>query len=373
MRCMSKSQFDAENAQPIDILKSLGKAAPKDFPRNIWTQEYAREVVTSRLPPIFKTSMIKARCIPRPSHSLGNAHRLVISSSRLARNVIIHCTSWSYSADDPSQFSSSGFIDRSRRARVTSTLPSRSQSLFLLQQWQPARFASTATDAPPIADIQDDFAPPTTSPISSGEAVLSTTLDDVTSSLPVPNYEHLGFLKEMGLDYGWGPTALIETLLEHVHIYAGTPWWASIGLSVIIVRICLLKLYFDAADMSARNQLIAQHQAPITERLKAAQATRNAAGMQKALKEIKDLRASAGVKYYKMFLPFIQVPLGYGTFRLMRGMAYMPVPGLETGGVLWMNDLTLSDPYFLLPVMTAASYYLSFKVNEGSQNMRSVC
>jgi len=173
----------------------------------------------------------------------------------------------------------------------------------------------------------------------------------------------MGFLKEMGLDYGWGTTSMMETLLELVYINAGTPWWASIGLSLLIVRLLLLKGYFAAADTTARNQLIAQYIAPITARMKAAQRSQDQAGVAKAWKEMKDLRASAGVKYWKLFVPFIQIPTGFGAFRLVRGMSHLPVPGLDTGGLLWMQDLTLSDPYFILPIMTAASYYYSFKVN----------
>ncbi len=210
--------------------------------------------------------------------------------------------------------------------------------------------------------MQPEFAPLSTTPRFSGEDFLSTSLDDVTSSMPAPVYEHIGFLKEMGLDYGWGTTAMMETLLEFVYINTGTPWWASIGITMFVVRLLLLKAYFAAADTAARNSLIAQYTEPITARMKAAQRNHDQVGMQKALKEMKDLRASAGVKYWKLFVPMIQIPLGFGAFRLMRGMSYLPVPGLDTGGPLWMHDLTLSDPLFILPIATAVSYYFTFKV-----------
>ena len=211
--------------------------------------------------------------------------------------------------------------------------------------------------------MQPDIAPLSTTTSFSGEDFLSTSLEDVTSSMPAPVYEHMGFLKEMGLDYGWGTTAMMETLLEFVHINTGTPWWASIGISMFIVRLLLLKGYFAAADTAARNQLIAQYTEPITARIKAAQRNRDPLGMRKGMKEMKDLRASAGVKYWKLFVPMIQIPIGFGAFRLMRGMSYLPVPGLDTGGPLWMHDLTLSDPLFILPIVTAVSYYFTFKVS----------
>lgn len=166
----------------------------------------------------------------------------------------------------------------------------------------------------------------------------------------------------MGLDYGWGPTAFVETLLEHVHVYLGTPWWASIGISMLIIRAVLLKFYIDAADSSARRQLIKPLEEPITARMRAAQAARDQGASRKAWLERSALHKSAGIIWWKSFVPFLQLPIGFGTFRLMRGMAALPVPGFDTGGLLWMTDLTLPDPYYILPVATAAAYYYTFKV-----------
>lgn len=168
----------------------------------------------------------------------------------------------------------------------------------------------------------------------------------------------------MGLDYGWGPTAMIETLLELVHINTGSAWWASIGISLVIIRLATLKFYFMSADVNARNQLIAPYMNPLSARMKAAQWNRDPAGMSKVLAEMRVLRASAGVAYWKMFMPFIQIPIGFGMFRLMRGMSYLPVPGFDTGGALWLQDLTLSDPYLILPVLTGACYFYTFKVRK---------
>lgn len=166
----------------------------------------------------------------------------------------------------------------------------------------------------------------------------------------------------MGLDYGWGPTAFVETLLEHVHIYLGTPWWASIGISMLLIRATLLKFYIDAADSSARRQTIKPLEEPITARYNAAKAANDRNALREAALERMALHSSAGISMWKSFVPFLQLPIGFGTFRLMRGMATLPVPGFDTGGLLWISDLTLSDPYYVLPIATALAYYFTFKV-----------
>ena len=182
------------------------------------------------------------------------------------------------------------------------------------------------------------------------------------SSIPPPVYEHLGFLKEMGLDYGWGTTAFVETVLEHVYIYLGTPWWASIGITVLLIRAILFKSFIDAADISARRQIIKPLEDPINARMKAAQATRDKLAMQDAWKERSVLYKNAGIVGWKSFVPLMQLPFGFGVFRLVRGMASLPVPGFDNGGFLWVYDLTVSDPYYILPLVTSWAYYYSFTV-----------
>lgn len=249
----------------------------------------------------------------------------------------------------------------------------RQSSLALPISRLPARFQSTVSHTTPIANIQPEYASPK-QPISgtSGEELISTPLDDVITSIGSPVREHLGFLKEMGLDYGWGPTAFMETLIEHVHIYAGTPWWASIAISMVIIRGILLKFYFDAADTSARNQLISEHTTPMMDRYKAAAVAQDRVAMQQASAEMKEMRRAAGIKMWKLYVPMLQIPLGFGTFRLMRGMAHLPVPGFDSGGFLWIQDLTLSDPTFILPALTSACYYYTFKVKAVTYTGREI-
>ena len=49
-------------------------------------------------------------------------------------------------------------------------------------------------------------------------------------------------------------------------------------------------------------------------------------------------------------------------FFALRGMANLPVESLKTGGALWFTDLTLADPFYLLPLITVSSLYINFKV-----------
>lgn len=223
------------------------------------------------------------------------------------------------------------------------------------------RFASTTPIRPPSAEVQPDHVPPPQAATPAEGELLPASLDDMIDSTP-PVYDYLGFLKEMGLDYGWGPTAFVETLLEHVHVYLGTPWWASIGLSILLIRAAMFKFYIDAADSAARRQLVKPLEEPITARMKVAQAEKNPIAIRQAWDERSALYKAAGIVWWKSLIPFVQIPIGFGTFRLMRGMASLPVPGFDVGGLLWIYDLTVPDPYYFLPLATASAYYFAFKV-----------
>jgi len=43
-------------------------------------------------------------------------------------------------------------------------------------------------------------------------------------------------------------------------------------------------------------------------------------------------------------------------------MANLPVESMKTGGLAWFTDLTVSDPYFALPVMTVLMLYVTIEV-----------
>lgn len=175
--------------------------------------------------------------------------------------------------------------------------------------------------------------------------------------------ESLGFLKRLGLDYGWGPTAIVETVLETIHIYAGTPWWGSILLTALALRVAFFKTYINASDTSARQLALAPYLRPIRQRMDAAKARQDVEAVQIAARETAQVFKAADIKVSRLFIPLlVQTPLGYGTFVLLRGMAALPVPGLDDGGLLWIKDLTVSDPYFILPMATGLAFFWTLKV-----------
>lgn len=50
---------------------------------------------------------------------------------------------------------------------------------------------------------------------------MSSSLNEITKDAsPIP--EQIGYLKDLGLDYGWGPTSFVQWLIENIHVYMAT-------------------------------------------------------------------------------------------------------------------------------------------------------
>ena len=221
------------------------------------------------------------------------------------------------------------------------------------------RFASNEAASTPVAEFVPDYASPT----NFGEDP-SASLDQVLDQLPAAVHQYPGWLRDIGLDYGWGTTALLERCLEYVHMGAGTPWWGSTLIVVVIMRTLLLKFYFDSADTNARYRLIKDVEAPLQERYKQAMRSQDPVETRKVWSEMNALRQNAGMKMWKQFVPLIQIPLSFGLFRLQRGLSTLPAPGYETGGFWWVKDLTVPDPYFILPIAQSVALYGTFAVRD---------
>ena len=43
-------------------------------------------------------------------------------------------------------------------------------------------------------------------------------------------------------------------------------------------------------------------------------------------------------------------------------MASVPIESMKTGGMLWFTDLTVSDPYYVLPVLSCLSFMATIEV-----------
>jgi YidC/Oxa1 family membrane protein insertase len=168
----------------------------------------------------------------------------------------------------------------------------------------------------------------------------------------------------MGLDYGWGPTSFLEFLIENIHVYVGTPWWGTIILTATAVRILLLYPHFRSTNEMAKMSGMKPVMDKLQAKAKEARASQDGLAMMAVQEEMMQAKKIAGLKMYWMFMPMVlQGVLGWCSFRLLRAMATLPVPGLEEGGFWWISDLTVSDPYYVLPVAMGGLIHMLTRVS----------
>ena len=75
--------------------------------------------------------------------------------------------------------------------------------------------------------------------------------------------------------------------------------------------------------------------------------------------ELQQLSTKQGINPFKNIFPMmIQLPVFMSFFFGLRGMANCPVESMSTGGALWFENLTLADPFYLLPILTSVSLYI---------------
>ena len=51
----------------------------------------------------------------------------------------------------------------------------------------------------------------------------------------------------------------------------------------------------------------------------------------------------------------LQAPVFISVFYGLRGISSLPVESFKTGGAFWFPDLTIADPYMLLPALSAVT------------------
>lgn len=169
----------------------------------------------------------------------------------------------------------------------------------------------------------------------------------------------MGYLQSLGIDYGFGPTSLVQYVLENIHAHSGMPWWGTILTTALLLRLAAFPLFLRASDSSARQTALAPILKPILEAQTAAQKAGDTQGVLYANRQRMAINKKAGISFTAQLTPImIQSVLGFCGFRLMKAMVALPVPGFLDGGFLWLTDLTLTDGYLILPILMAGTMHL---------------
>ena len=89
--------------------------------------------------------------------------------------------------------------------------------------------------------------------------------------------------------------------------------------------------------------------------------------MAQLTQELQKLSTKKGINPFKNMIPLAcQFPVFMSFFVGLRGIANCPVESFSTGGILWFENLCMTDPYYLLPLITCCTTYLQVGPRPGT-------
>lgn len=243
------------------------------------------------------------------------------------------------------------------RSRIASAACASSSVRLLSQESSPVAL-TTIPDAPvlPAAPISDTL-------VDGATTLASATVEPAFATL--------------GLG-GWSPIGIVQNCMEYLHVTLDIPWWGAIMIGTVCVRVIILPLVImaqrNAAKMSNNMPQMQVLQIKMTEARQAGNPVESARYAQEMMSfmKSKDLNPLKN-----MIVPLAQAPVFVSFFIGLRQMANAPVESLRDGGLFWFTDLTMPDQFFLLPLLTSATLYLTIELGTdgaklAAQNMQTM-
>ncbi|KAL2889240.1 YidC/Oxa1 family membrane protein insertase [Ceratocystis lukuohia] len=233
-----------------------------------------------------------------------------------------------------------------------------------------AAASSAAAASEPTSAADAVAAATTTDPtVTSAAGGIDSSLLDLETILNMP--ETIGYLEKLGLNFGWGPSSMVQWLLEHVHVYSGLPWWGTIFVAQLIVRLLLFKPLLISHETSTRMQVLRktnpEYEAALRDFRDGLQrAQTNPRCKEEAMlarQTYLSIEKEHGIRKMNMAWGMLQIPIGIGFYRVLNAMAQIPVPALESGGVAWFHDLATADPLYILPLAGPAMMLAAMTAN----------
>ncbi|KAJ1959689.1 hypothetical protein GGI12_004205 [Dipsacomyces acuminosporus] len=162
----------------------------------------------------------------------------------------------------------------------------------------------------------------------------------------------IGDLAKHGLDTYW-PTRMVEYTLEFVHVTTGLPWWATIAAVVVAIRAALFPLAVYGQKNIAKLNNYKPELNILMEKQQRAAAQGDVINSSRAMQEIRTFYKKRGISPVKGGLAgAAAAPFMMALFFALKDLATIPAAQMHTGGLWWFKDLTMPDPYYILPILS---------------------
>ncbi|KAK8849683.1 hypothetical protein IAR55_005018 [Kwoniella newhampshirensis] len=172
------------------------------------------------------------------------------------------------------------------------------------------------------------------------------------SDLKLMGYEHGMFSIS-----GWFTDAIVA-----IHTYGGLPWWATIASITVAIRLALAPLLVKSQKHNVRLAAVNPQIQGLMEKAQEARAKNDLHAQTVVGQAMRQLMKENNVNPARaLILPVIQLPIFFTFFTIIRGLTNLPLPQLKEGGIGWLTDLTMADPYYILPLTSLLFTNLVFR------------
>ncbi|TKY85971.1 hypothetical protein EX895_004796 [Sporisorium graminicola] len=183
----------------------------------------------------------------------------------------------------------------------------------------------------------------------------------------------VGELSELGLNRWVSPPGWITNLLEFVGNTTGLPWWGTIAITTVALRLLIAPISISGQKNAIRLGNIQPQMKRNMDDIKHYKAAGDQMQMQKAVMATQKLLRDNNANPIKSLVPILfQFPLMFSYFLALERIAKSGATSFAHGGPFWTPDLTVPDPTWILPAVSTLATFavaeLGFKVGTNNQS-----
>ncbi|KAI9543284.1 hypothetical protein NQZ68_011933 [Dissostichus eleginoides] len=173
-------------------------------------------------------------------------------------------------------------------------------------------------------------------------------------------------LVELGLGAN-SMVGLVQNLLEFIHIDVGLPWWGAIVVGTVFARLAVFPVIVKGQREAAKLNNVLPEMTKLNTKMSEAKNSGNKSHFAKAYSDLMLFQKKHDVNPLRGFLvPLVQTPIFISFFIGLRKMSELPVPSMQSGGLLWFPDLTAADPFYILPVIVTGTMFFILELGAES-------
>lgn len=197
-------------------------------------------------------------------------------------------------------------------------------------------------------------------------STLSTAVESI-----IPTVEPT--LQSLGL-YSLWPKGIIISLHEYLHLTLGLGWIPTLVIAGLLLRVALFPLILKPQRLTMRLLKVQPQLVPIRKKISEATAARDATTAKKYNEQLKHILSVNNIRSSQGLIGFIQIPFLFAQFQGVWTIVRTKLPSLQDTGVQnfldplihtgdWMKDLTVPDPYYILPMASLVMMNIQIQVS----------